>query len=63
MAFSREQKESLPDVETNVWACMNRDCQGWMREAFSFRQEPECPLCQSNMKWEVRMLPKLEEYR
>lgn len=60
MAFSRGQKEPLPEVETNVWACTSETCQGWMRESFSFNTNPECPLCQSEMKKEVRMLPGLE---
>lgn len=60
MAFSRGPKEPLPEVETKVWACTNGDCQGWMRESFSFEAEPECPLCQSNMEQETRMLPELQ---
>jgi len=60
VAFSRGQKEPLPEVETNVWSCTSEDCQGWMRESFSFAKEPECPLCKTEMKLEVRMLPGLE---
>jgi len=60
MAFSRGQKEPLPEVETNVWACTSESCQGWMRESFSFETNPECPLCHSEMTKEVRMLPGLE---
>lgn len=60
MAFSRGPKEPLPEVETNVWSCTNDDCQGWMRESFSFAKEPECPLCQSDMEQEIRILPDLE---
>jgi len=60
MAFSRRSKEPVPEVETNVWSCTNEDCQGWMRESFSFAKEPECPLCKSEMEQEVRVLPILE---
>lgn len=60
VAFSRGRKEPLPEVETNVWACTSETCQGWMRESFSFEKKPECPLCQSEMEKEVRMLPGLE---
>lgn len=59
MSFSRGRKEPLPEVETNVWTCTSEDCQGWMRESFSFNETPKCPLCQSGMKEEVKMLPKL----
>lgn len=60
VAFSRGKKEPLPEVETNVWACTSDSCQGWMRESFSFESDPKCPLCQSGMEQEVRMLPGLE---
>lgn len=60
MAFSRGPKEPLPEVETAVWACTSEECQGWMRESFSFEATPKCPLCQSEMDQEVRMLPELE---
>lgn len=60
MAFSRGPKEPVIEVETNVWSCTNNDCQGWMRESFSFEAEPHCPLCQSDMIQEIRMLPELQ---
>lgn len=60
MSFSRGPKDPVPEVETKVWSCMNDDCQGWMRESFSFNNTPACPLCQSSMEQQVRMLPELE---
>lgn len=60
MSFSRGPKEPVPEVETNVWACTSEDCNGWMRESFSFDKEPECPLCQSIMTTEVRVLPEVK---
>ena len=60
MAFSRGPREPVPEVETTVWACLNDDCQGWMRESYSFKEEPTCPLCQSEMEKEVRVLPELK---
>lgn len=60
MAFSRGPREPVPEVETKVWVCKNDDCQGWMRESYSFEKEPTCPLCDSDMKQEVRVLPKLK---
>ncbi|WP_010532095.1 cold-shock protein [Lentibacillus jeotgali] len=61
MSFSRGPKQPIPEVETNVWSCTNDSCAGWMRESFSFNEDPECPLCQSSMAKEVRVLPELEE--
>ncbi|GGA66970.1 cold-shock protein [Ornithinibacillus halotolerans] len=61
MSFSRGPKEPVPEVETNVWACTSEECNGWMRESFSFQQEePHCPLCQSSMTQEVRVLPEVK---
>lgn len=61
MAFqSRKPREPLKKVETPVWACTNEKCRGWMRAAYSFADEPRCPLCQSEMQKEWRWLPKLE---
>ncbi|WP_284139236.1 MULTISPECIES: cold-shock protein [unclassified Virgibacillus] len=60
MSFSRGPKEPLPEEETAVWSCTSDDCNGWMRASYSFAKEPKCPLCESEMEQEVRMLPKLE---
>ncbi|WP_164670319.1 cold-shock protein [Virgibacillus doumboii] len=60
MSFSRGPKEPVKEVETNVWSCSNGDCSGWMRESYSFEEEPECPLCKSSMEQEVRILPELK---
>ncbi|MEC5268809.1 cold-shock protein [Heyndrickxia coagulans] len=57
MAYFNNQKEPVPEVETTVWACSNDDCNGFMRENFTFEEKPHCPLCHSDMKKEVRVLP------
>ncbi|GAA0446791.1 hypothetical protein GCM10008983_25860 [Lentibacillus halophilus] len=61
MSFSRGSKKAAPEVDTNVWACTNDECAGWMRESYSFHEEPECPLCQSPMNKEIRTLPELAD--
>ncbi len=61
MSFSRGPKEPVQEVETNVWSCMSGDCQGWMRESFSFEEEPTCPLCNSSMEKEVRVIPEMKK--
>lgn len=60
MSFSRGPKEPIPEVDTNVWACTGEECQGWMRESYSFEEVPKCPLCESEMQQEVRVLPELK---
>lgn len=50
MAYFNNQKEPVPEVETTVWACTNDDCNGFMRENFTFEEKPHCPLCHSDMK-------------
>jgi hypothetical protein len=61
MAFySRNQSEPVPEVETQVWSCTNDGCSGWMRDTFSFEKKPVCPLCQSEMEAETRILPEIK---
>ncbi|TQS74849.1 cold-shock protein [Ornithinibacillus gellani] len=60
MSFSRGPKEPVPEVETKIWVCSSEDCNGWMRESYSFETEPACPFCKSSMHQEVRMLPELD---
>ncbi|WP_066192221.1 MULTISPECIES: cold-shock protein [Gracilibacillus] len=60
MAYFNNQKEPVKNVETNVWVCESNDCQGWMRENYSFDEKPKCPICQSNMEKEVRVLPEMK---
>jgi len=60
MAFQRGPKEPVQEVETNIWSCTNESCQGWMRESFTFEKEPACPLCESEMALEVKVLPELK---
>lgn len=60
MSFARGQKEPVPEVDTDVWACTSEECNGWMRETYSFEKDPRCPLCESTMVQEVRVLPELK---
>lgn len=60
MSFSHAHREPVEEVETSVWACKREECNGWMREDFSFASEPSCPLCQSEMEKEIRILPVIE---
>jgi hypothetical protein len=64
MVFMRgkQQVEEIPLYEMIVWNCDSGQCNGWMRQDYSFSVEPACPLCQSSMSQEVRMLPKLSHY-
>ena len=41
--------EDLPEEVTSIWSCTNEQCNGWMRDNFSFSNEPTCPQCQSAM--------------
>lgn len=61
MAFhGKNPREPVPEVETTVWACTNEDCAGWMRDDFSFEEEPTCPMCHSEMQKETRVLPEIK---
>jgi hypothetical protein len=60
LAFNKNRREPVPEVETSIWACTNETCSGFMRDAYSFNEEPKCPLCQSDMVRETRLLPVLD---
>jgi hypothetical protein len=60
LTLSFYRKEEVPEVETAVWSCTSDDCQGWMRESYSFEEKPACPLCDSVMEQETRVLPELK---
>ncbi|HEU5140720.1 MAG TPA: cold-shock protein [Bacillales bacterium] len=60
MAFHGKNREPVQEVDTTVWACTNDDCAGWMRDDFSFEEEPTCPMCQSTMEKETRVLPEIK---
>lgn len=59
MYSRRNAVESIPEEMTEVWSCITEDCKGWIRDDFAFDVEPVCPLCQSTMVKETRMLPQL----
>lgn len=58
--FSKRPIEPIPEVETKVWSCTSSECTGWMRESYSFEEQPACPLCQSEMAEEMRILPVIQ---
>lgn len=60
VSFMHMHQEKRPEVETNVWNCTNDACTCWMRESFTFYEEPSCPLCQSKMEKEIRILPEID---
>ncbi|TVY04353.1 cold-inducible protein YdjO-related protein [Cohnella terricola] len=47
-------------VDTSVWACANQGCKCWIREDYSFAENPLCPICESSMVREVRSLPEIQ---
>ncbi|WP_035101887.1 cold-inducible protein YdjO-related protein [Aneurinibacillus terranovensis] len=61
MAFMRgkQQVEEVEKYDIAIWNCDNPDCNAWMRQLYSFEKDPVCPLCQSTMSQEIRLLPVL----
>ncbi|WP_307720051.1 cold-inducible protein YdjO-related protein [Paenibacillus koleovorans] len=39
--------------------CSTDGCSCWMRENFSFLDAPSCPICQSPMVKDMKLLPAL----
>jgi hypothetical protein len=59
----RRVEEPVPEAATEVWSCTNEECNGWMRDNFTLASgDPICPLCQSAMIKEERILPILINY-
>ncbi|CAM3304332.1 cold-shock protein [Paenibacillus lupini] len=50
-------QEEIPEAVTKIWSCTSDDCNGWMRDNFSFDQTPTCLLCHSPMISGEKMLP------
>jgi hypothetical protein len=57
--FSKKSLEVIPEENTSIWTCSNDTCMGWMRDNFSFEVKPSCPLCQSDMVNDDKVLPVL----
>lgn len=57
------RKKPIEDVQeemTLVWSCTNENCNGWMRDNFTFSDQPVCPQCQSKMEKTTRKLAVVE---
>jgi hypothetical protein len=59
MNYRKKPVEEVVEENTSIWACTKDGCKGWMRDNFTFEEEPECRLCSSPMVQEMRMLPAL----
>ncbi|MEY4479426.1 MAG: hypothetical protein RLZZ267_104 [Bacillota bacterium] len=58
--FSRQNAEPVVKVDTVIWSCENDNCVCWMRKNYTFEATPQCPICQTNMREETRLLPSLD---
>ncbi|WP_316245676.1 cold-inducible protein YdjO-related protein [Robertmurraya massiliosenegalensis] len=55
---SQEEKEEEIFLDTEVYACMDDGCIGWMRKDFA-SNDLKCPLCGNDTSMEIRELPKI----
>jgi len=62
MAFARRNEEEIITKETKIWECISEDCKGWIRDNFKSSENPRCPLCQSEMKENVKVLQVVENH-
>ncbi|MDR5582862.1 cold-shock protein [Paenibacillus larvae] len=60
MYFSKKQAEPVQEKETSIWTCENENCSCWMRDNFVFDQTPTCPICDSPMIQNTKVLPVVE---
>lgn len=59
MYFSKKNMEPVEEEQTSVWMCSKERCMCWMRENFSFEESPICPICNSVMEKDTKMLPSI----
>ncbi|MCC3376821.1 cold-shock protein [Cohnella sp. REN36] len=60
MYHSRKKPPEEVALEpTTIWSCTSEDCNGWIRDNFSFADHPQCLLCGSEMEKGEKMLPAL----
>ncbi|MFC5653487.1 cold-shock protein [Paenibacillus solisilvae] len=57
--FSKKHIEPIPEEDTSIWTCSNDGCTCWMRDDFSFGEQPSCPICSSSMISGIKTLPIL----
>ncbi|SFI81228.1 Cold-inducible protein YdjO [Paenibacillus sp. UNC496MF] len=48
-----------PTEMTAIWSCTKDDCNGWMRQRYSFEDSPVCAQCGSPMEACEKELPIL----
>ncbi|MBJ6360983.1 cold-shock protein [Paenibacillus sp. GCM10012307] len=60
MYYSKKNVEPTPEEQTAIWTCSNDSCSCWMRNDFSFLEEPHCPICKSEMSQGTKLLPVLK---
>ncbi|WP_188531430.1 cold-shock protein [Paenibacillus abyssi] len=60
MYYSKKNVEPIPEEQTAIWTCSSDSCSCWMRDDFSFQTEPVCPICNSVMSEDSRLLPVLK---
>lgn len=60
MMHFRKLKTEVTQQEASVWVCEEKNtCKSWIREDFAFEKVPHCPLCNSSMVRDTKMLPVL----
>jgi len=59
MFFGKKNQEPAEMKETVVWTCSRESCTCWMREDYSFEDQPTCPICSAEMRKGTKMLPTL----
>lgn len=58
MYYSRKRPlEDIPKEMTAIWSCTKEECNGWMRDNYSFEDVPTCPKCKSPMISNMKNLP------
>lgn len=56
MGFGRRNQEEIVTEETKIWECTSDSCKCWVRDNFKSSEVPTCPICNSEMRQNTRVL-------
>lgn len=57
--WRKKPEREIKLLDTDIWECT--ECTGWMRvDMMIDGDDPECPLCQAEMKSATKELPELQ---
>ncbi|WP_080845793.1 cold-shock protein [Cytobacillus gottheilii] len=54
--FGRRNIEEVKTEEVKIWECTSETCNCWVRDNFKSSEKPLCPICNTEMKENIKEL-------